>query len=578
MPSGFEQTKEELQRTVREVFRVVFYRRWAFLIPFCAAASVVLISSHRLPREYKAHTVFERRSPIPISKVLERTGPISLENLHQSIKYDMMGPEAMARVALDLGMDKNWKRDTDGQLTSSARRRLKSTAAGLRGMLGFLPLKTGHDMDRMQISARAGDPEMVVKVVNQVRDNYFEFSRRKFLGRLREAKEFYQREIENLMASIELHDQEIEELESAYPYVNQDTSRRGGQRAVALEVSIDNFERRVEEHQRKISRLEAQLSAMPNVTLIGPGAMSNVPSFLDTGADLERERRRLRDFIQRTENQMMQNRIEKGMLERHPGMQTLMRKREHAVVDLAALDRKLGTPTPVQQILSDDPAVIAVQRSDRQRVVTELADSTAALSVAQGQLKDATASLGEHGKLRTGSFEKRGLYKQMQSSLKDERAHLEDTRADERKLSRVLDIDAKNQGIEFITIEEAETSRRPVSPKSQSILMLAFGVGLAFGACTVFLREFFDHTFHTATSVSFSLGVPVLEGIDEILLPVDRRRILLRKLAMVPVACAFIGVLAVSGGLAYLSLEHPQKFKRIVHKATTTWEQVNVLG
>lgn len=578
MPSGFEQTKEELQRTVREVFRVVFYRRWAFLIPFCAAASVVLISSHRLPREYKAHTVFERRSPIPISTVLERTGPISLENLNQSIKYDMMGPEAMAKVALDLGLDKNWERDADGQLTSSARRQLKSTASGLRGMLGFLPLKSGHDMDRMQISARAGDPELVVKVVNQVRDNYFEFSRRKFLGRLREAKEFYLREIENLMGSIDLHEKEIEELEADYPYVNQDTSRNARQRAVAVEVSIDNYKRRVEEHQRKISRLEAQLASMPNVVLNASGVVSNLPSFLDTGADLERERRRLRDFIQRTENQMMQNRIENGMLERHPAMQTLMRKKQHAEADLAELDRRLGTPTPVQPIYSDDPAVIAVQQSDRQRVITEFADAKAALSVAQAQLDDATATLAEHDKLRTGSYEKRGLYKQMQSSLKNERKLLGDTRGDERKLSRVLDIDAKNQGIEFITIEEAETSRRPISPKSQSILMLAFGVGLAFGACAVFLREFFDHTFHTATSVSFSLGVPVLEGIDEILLPADRRRILLKKLAMVPVACAFIGVLAVSGGLAYLSLEHPQRFKRIVLKATTTWEQVNVLG
>ena len=49
MSTGFEQTKEELQRTVREVFRVVMYRKWSFLIPFCVAATVVLISSHRLP-------------------------------------------------------------------------------------------------------------------------------------------------------------------------------------------------------------------------------------------------------------------------------------------------------------------------------------------------------------------------------------------------------------------------------------------------------------------------------------------------------------------------------------------------
>ena len=163
-------------------------------------------------------------------------------------------------------------------------------------------------------------------------------------------------------------------------------------------------------------------------------------------------------------------------------------------------------------------------------------------------------------------------------TLKDERSHLAEIRTSERKLARVLEIDDKDEGIEFITIDEAESSRRPISPKAQSILMLAFGVGLAFGACAVFLREFFDHTFHAASAVSFSLGVPVLEGIDEILLPADRRRLLARKLVMVPVGCAFLSVLVVSGSLAYLSLEHPQRFKRIVEKASITWDHVNLFG
>ncbi len=578
MSSGFEQTKEELQRTTREIFRVVFYRRWTFLIPFCVAASAVLISSHRLPREYKAHTLFERRSPIPISKVLERSGPMSMESLHQSIKYDMMGPEAMVKVAHDLGLTKGISTNPDGRLPGPARRKLKGIAGSLRGMLSFTPLKTGHDLDRIRISARAGDPELVVKLVNQVRDNYFEFSRHKFLNRLREAREFYQREIEALLESIDLHEKEIERLEQAFPYVNQDTNRTAGQRAVATEMSRDNFERRIEEHQRKISRLEAQLAAMPKMKFLSPQGSSYNPSFLDSDADLQRERRRLMDYIMRIENQMMQNRIEKGMLDRHPTMQTLRRKKEHAVGDLAALDSRSHDAQPDYQAYSDDPAVIALQRSERRGVMTELADTQVALSVAEAQREEAEAALAEHARLRTGSYEKRTLYKQMRLSLKDERNQLRDIRSNERTLARVLDIDAKDQGIKFITIEQADTSRRPVSPKSQSILMLAFGAGLAFGACAVFLREFFDHTFQTATAVSFSLGVPVLEGIDEILLPADRRRLLLRKMAMVPVACVFVGVLVVSGGLAYLSLEHPQKFKRIVQKAATTWDQVNVLG
>ena len=578
MSTGFEQTKEELQRTVREVFRVVLYRRWSFLIPFCVAASAVLISSHRLPREYKAHTTFERRNPIPISKVLERSGPVSMEALRASIRYDMMGPEAMAKVAGELGLTQDLPRKPDGRLTSAGRERQKSIAKGLAGMLNLALLKTGHDLDRIQISARGSNPELVVNLVNHTRDNYVEVSQGKFLDTMRNAQQFYQTEFDGLMKSIDLHERDLEVLLKEYPYVNQDASRTASQHAAMNETTVKNMERRVEEARRKISRLEAQLVSMPEPKLLPQQGSGSRAQFLDTGADLERERRRLMDLILRTEDQMMQNRIENGMLERHPTIQTLIRKKQRATHDLAALEQQMGDKPRPQEVYSDDPAVVAVQSSDRRRVMTDLAEARTALAIAEEQITETKSHLSHYEQLQADSAEQRTRYLQMKMSLKDERNHLAEIRASERKLSRVLEIDAKDQGIEFITIDEAESSRRPISPKAQSILMLAFGVGLAFGACAVFLREFFDHTFHAASAVSFSLGVPVLEGIDEILLPVDRRRLLARKLVMVPVACVFLSVLAVSGGLAYLSLEHPQRFKRIVEKATMTWDHVNVFG
>ncbi len=578
MSTGFEQTKEELQRTVREVFRVVLYRRWSFLIPFCVAAAAVLISSHRLPREYKAHTIFERRNPIPISKVLERSGPVSMDALRASIRYDMMGPEAMAKVAGELGLTKDLPRKPDGRLTSAGRERQKSIAKGLAGMLSLTLLKTGHDLDRIQISARGGDPKLVVDVANYARDNYVEVSRSKFLDTLRHARQFYQTEFDGLMKSIDLHERKLQALLKKYPYVNQDASRAASQHAAVNETNVKNMESRVEEARRKISRLEAELASMPEPVLLPQQGSGSRAEFLDTGADLERERRRLMDLILRTEDLMMQNRIEKGMLERHPAMQTLIRKKERAAHDLGAVEQQMGDKPRPQEVYSADPAVVAVQSSDRRRVMTDLAEARTALAVAEEQITETESHLARYEQLQADSAEQRTHYRQMQMSLKEERSHLAEIRSSERKLARVLEIDAKDEGIEFITIDPAESSRRPISPKAQSILMLAFGVGLAFGACAVFLREFFDHTFHSATAVSFSLGVPVLEGIDEILLPADRRRLLARKLVMVPVACAFLSVLVVSGGLAYLSLEHPQRFKRIVEKATVTWDHVNVFG
>ncbi len=578
MSTGFEQTKEELQRTVREVFRVVLYRRWSFLVPFCVAASAVLISSHRLPREYKAHTTFERRLPIPISNVLEHSGPVSMDAMRASIRQDMMGPEAMATVAGELGMTKDLPRKPDGRLTRAGRDTQKSIAKGLAGMLNLAVLKTGHDLDQMQISARGSNPELVVNLVNYTRDNYVEVSRKKFLDNVRNAQQFYEGEFDRLMESIDLHEKDLEILLKKYPYVNLDASRAANHRAATSETSMKNLERRVEESRHKISSLEARLASMPEPKLLPKLGSTSRADFLDSGADLERERRRLMDLILRLEDKMMQNRIENGMLERHPTMQTLNRKKQRATHDLAAMEQPTGNKPRPPEVYSEDPAVVAVQSSDRRRVMANLDEARLALTIAEEQITETQSQLSHNEQLQADSAEQRTLYRQMRSSLKDERSHLDEIHTDERGLARILEIDAKDQGIEFITIDEAESSRRPISPKAQSILMLAFGVGLAFGACAVFLREFFDHTFHAASAVSFSLGVPVLEGIDEILLPIDRRRLLARKLVLVPVACAFVSVLMISGSLAYLSLQHPGRFKRIVEKATITWDHVNVFG
>ncbi len=575
MSGNFEQTKEELQRTVREVIRVVVHRRWAFLIPFCLGASAVFISSHRLPREYRAQTVFERRNPIPISKVLERSGPVSMDDIHDSMRYDILGEDAMTSVAERLGLGGEVPDDP-----SAAARRAESLRAQgnrLRGMLDYRALKTSPELDRIQISARGSDPDEVVQLVNSVRDNYFEHSRERFLGRLRDARGFYVEEIDAVMKSIYLHECELDELQAKFPYVNPATSRAAVNDASTAERDKKQLAGKIEEYRRRISRLSTQLEHLPVPQLLEAEALSFNIDFLDSRADMERERRRLQQYIMKIESEITTHKLEDGMLEPHPQMQKLKTKKTQASRDLAALDAKLGVVADdADTSFSSDPAVVALQRSERQRIMGEIADSRAALEVAEEQMKNVIASLQAHDALRSKSADKRSLYDERMMSLEHERATLEGLQEDERRLARVLEIDAKDQGIKFITIEDASTSRRPVSPKSKAITMLALGVGLAFGACVVFLREFFDHTFHTASAVSTSLGVTVLEGIDEILLPADRRGALVRRLLMVPVACLFLGALLTTAGLAYMSLEHPQRFNHIVEKANRTWQELQL--
>ena len=54
----------------------------------------------------------------------------------------------------------------------------------------------------------------------------------------------------------------------------------------------------------------------------------------------------------------------------------------------------------------------------------------------------------------------------------------------------------------------------------------------------------------------------------------ERRRTLIKRMVAVPTALMFLSVLAISGGLAYLSLEDPPLYKKIVQKAESTLNEL----
>ena len=120
---------------------------------------------------------------------------------------------AMLRLADDLQLTKNLPRTPEGHLTDQGKAMRKATARGLRGALSFRQMAAEADRDRVRIEATGSNPEMVVKMTSEVRDNYFEISKTRFLGMLADAQAFYRAEIEDTLQRIEAHENEMDELQ-----------------------------------------------------------------------------------------------------------------------------------------------------------------------------------------------------------------------------------------------------------------------------------------------------------------------------------------------------------------------------
>jgi hypothetical protein len=98
---------------------------------------------------------------------------------------------------------------------------------------------------------------------------------------------------------------------------------------------------------------------------------------------------------------------------------------------------------------------------------------------------------------------------------------------------------------------------------------------VATGTLFVVIAELFDRRFRTLAQATRALGLPILECIDEIVTPPERRRRFLRRAVLVPaVTILLVGVVGVSGGLSYLSLNRPETYQRVMRVPRSAWAHV----
>jgi len=90
-------------------------------------------------------------------------------------------------------------------------------------------------------------------------------------------------------------------------------------------------------------------------------------------------------------------------------------------------------------------------------------------------------------------------------------------------VKHILAVECGHHGMQFATVRDAFDSTRPSSPDPKIVGGLCLAIGAAFGIVVVLLAELLDRSFRTARGISSTLGLPVIESIDEILTAAARK-------------------------------------------------------
>lgn len=577
-PTDDDRSFAELRKTINNAIGILLLHRWAFFVPFCVAGSGVFIASLYYPRTYSATTTFERQDHAVMLDLPRFEGMGSFAYFRSTLVQDIVSPEHVAEVVEALGLTKDFERNPDGTLTRASIRRRDGLARSLAGCLSVATRSPNKHIDHVTIKYVGPDAAIGKRFVDAVRRTYIERTTARIRESLMERRTYTATQWGKAFAQFKEAQRRETLLRMQNPAIDPrdfgaitgklaqlESEHRGLRlRRRLLEADLAAAKQIIAAAQPRIAARRARVAARPatGIDLVDDPAL----------AGLIRE-------IKRLDGEIETMRTARLMTDEHPELKRLLdtRIRLHAMLDAKRVD---VADVVVEAADSQSAAVESAVEGDAllQQWDAEHAAAYVRIAAIEAQINDIKLEMDANQRgiqqleaAKKSVFEKQEEYAAVAADRAAATQALATHSATLTKLDPVIEALNEGIGVQFFAEQPATGGTKPISPRTQSTIMLALMAGVALGALFVIAAELFDHIYRSAGQVARGLGVPILEAIDEIITPTDRRRNLIRRVVAAPVAVACgIAILALTGSLAYLSIERPWTYERMrnIPKAT----------
>ena len=560
-----EASSSDLQQVIGRVMAILSQRRWLFIIPLLTGMLISLAISLTLPRRYILSTIFERRDDVVITKLITTNSPYSFGTLRRSIDINLKGYQALGVAADELGLTKDLPRDEKGELTPAGRTQKQQLIASLSNSIELVTLEKSDFVDLIEVRYKGADPDLGVKLVTQLSDNYMRSTRAWIMDILLKSKEFFTAEAQKRTERTVKKEAELLQLSVAHPGISPTDPDLLSQRLIATNQAIEEAATRRNETQSKLKSLDEYLQSLRQ-----PGATPASRPALSPGTQQNPQRLHLQQEMDRVKGEIADAKALRQMTDNHPHVLGLREKLEQLrIASEQAPETVAISSTGGNNSTDSAPTDPATQ--ERRRVESEIKSLKDTLARADADLVKHQATKKQLEEDKGMLFERRQEFLMRQEELTNLKTDLRNWESHVDTISRVLTAEENKRGVGFSTVEPARRPRRPMSPTLGGVFLLSAGIGLALGAAVVFLREVFDRTLRDPARIRHSLGIPVLETIGEISVgPKPGWRD--RRMLLPIVAGAETLALGVTSIVVFISLQQPELYDRfLAGKIPTGW-------
>ncbi len=580
----------DIRHTLNEAWRVICTRRWFLVFPFCIVTTLACAGSLLIPREYELRTVLKREHDPIFAKMMGQAWTEPYDDIRRRMKSEILDPgflegvledgqASSPRPRFDDGEGRRggapnalpaengpptgasaWRRGNapplEGRLrpdsspygppTPASRRARQAVVNEILAGLTVETTEATPHRDIVEIRLKTQQPTSRADVLRRIRDSYVRQSRTRTAAILAKVEQFLLNESQRCREKLNEERRRLVEYELKHPGIDPAIPDPSSAEMTALTIEKVDLERRLDNAELDRKRWEAELSH-----LVGQDEVA-----ADKRADvmLEEPNPRYAQYLEEIDE--LEKKITEGvsarmMTESHP---EILRNRALLADRRAALESMPRTLKVSAKVAGTRAAVL----ESTEQLKRKLADNAAGVAVMRRRHADIEDRLGQIGLQRAAALQHREAYLKIKGDAEQLASELRDWQKSITPIEQVLHLEDKNHSIHFVTVEDVAADTAPVSPDPRLVLLICLGMGAAAAVLAVLMVELLDRSYRSAKQVAASLGVPVIESIDEIITRAMHRRRLFRRLVIMPIlAGVSLTAVVTAGAAAYARLRTP---------------------
>lgn len=543
----------DIRHTMAEVWRVIAARRWCFLFPFLAVATLAFSASLWVPRKYAATTIIKREHDPVLASMMGRAWTEPYAEISQRMSVELTDPDLIQHVLAELDLPEGLPRFDNGELAPDGRAMRSEMAEAVTLGLTTKALEESPNRDVVSLALVLSDRKHQIEILRELRDQYISRTKKRTIEVMRSVEAFLVNQSERCRAEMTELQRKLVELEYQFPGIDPgSTDPMLTQESALLHEKVD-LERQVQNLDSQIKQWTDRL-AQSCVTANGSPdgrpirlPQSPNPRYLE-----------LRQQIEKCERELTDAKSVRMMTDEHPIVMELHRslaaRRSELEKTPVTVDRSPDTAAGIS-----DGVIAAAQNAELQ-----LSEFESQLLSAEGRLREVSYQIAKIQDGRILAAGRREDYLAIKQKADRAREELATWTQNLVPLRHVVTLENDNRGIHFSTVQDVLANVRPQSPEALLVIAACLAIGAAAGGLLVLVRELLDRSFRTIKHLSSSLGIPVIESIDEIMTHTAHRRRLIRTLVTVPAAAMLMmTVMSAAGFMAYLSLQDPIGYERV---------------